>query len=337
MWDHLKKHGILVPSLGWSVWPSNDRIPNLALGMIDLMNKFNLAVEITVPLAVSTEANPKYFVPFVLESSKDAELPPINTVLEAAPLHFIFETTKYVPPGAFIHFAAALLGKSGSAVPNFSLDFDCKAYRDRISYNYKDLDHVTIYTTPTSICVLVKRFENCDTDNYETMNFGSTCQDILSQLSKKLSEVVCESLPSIEKSVVPALLSSCSSNRSTYYVKISIETDTNNRCICEKTGKHLFNSSEQFWLNKARPSKHVEEYLNDNEITALIDTLGPKGITELMQALEIELDSFTTLKRWSKCIHRKYFVLHLSRLGRESEAEKIDIGAYMEFQQQTGE
>ena len=103
MWDHTKKHGILVPSLGWSVWPPNDRIPNLALGMVDLMNKFSLAVEITVPLlSVTTGESSKYFVPFVLESSKDAELPLINSVLEAAPLHFIFETTKYLPPGAFL-------------------------------------------------------------------------------------------------------------------------------------------------------------------------------------------------------------------------------------------
>ena len=326
MWDHLKKHGILVPSLGQSVWPLNDRIPNLALGMIDLMNKFNLAVEITVPLAVSTEANPKYFVPFVLESSKDAELSPIHSVLEAAPLHFIFETTKYVPPGAFIHFAAALLGKSGSTEPNFRLDFHRKAYRDRISYRYKDLDYITIYITPTSICALVKRLKNCDTHNYDTLNFGCTSQDILSQLSNKLSKVVLESLPSVEKCVVPTLLSSCSCDESPHYVKILVKTDTNN--ICEKTGHHVFNSSEQFWLNKARPSKHVEEYLNDNEITALIDTLGPKGITELMQALEIKAtgpDYFTTLKRWSTSIHRKYFVYHLSRLGRESEARKIEF------------
>ena len=334
MWDHLKKRGILVPSLSRSVWPSDHKISDLALGMIDLMNKFHLAVEITVPLAVSTEANPKYFVPFVLEFSKDAMLPLINSVLQAAPLHFIFETTKYLPPGAFIRLAAELLIKSGSIEPNFKLDFHCKAYRDRISYCYKDLDYVTIYTTPTSICVLVNRLQNCDTDKYDTSNFGSTCQDILSELSNKLTEVVRESLPSIEKSVVPALLSSCSCDESPHYVKIS-----KNTCICEKTGTHLFNSNEQLWLYKARPSKLVE-YLNDNEITALIDTLGPDGIVELTQALEIKTtgsDYFTTLKRWSTSIFRKYFVHHLLRLGRESEAEKIDIGAYMQFKQQIGE
>ena len=265
---------------------------------------------------------------------------PFIVFLKQLPFHFIFETTKCVPLGAFIHFAAALLGKSVSTEPNFILDVQCKAYHDRISYHYKDLDYVTISTTPTSICVLVNRWRNCDTDNYETMSFECTCQDILSLLSSKLTEVVCALLPSIEQSVAPALLSHCSCDKSPHYVKISIRTDTNNIWMCEKTGKHSFDCKEQFWLNKARPSKHVEEYLNDNEITALIDTLGPKGITELMQALEIEAtgpDYFTTLKRWSKSIHRKYVVYHLSRLGRESEAEEIDIGTYMKFQQQTGE
>ena len=70
----------------------------------------------------------------------------------------------------------------------------------------------------------------------------------------------------------------------------------------------------------------------------MIDSLGSEGIVRLMKAMEITItgnDYFTTITRWSKFIHRKYFVYHLWRLDLRETAEKIIIGAYTEYQQQT--
>ena len=342
-WKHLQTHGILVPSLQQIMWPSSIEFTDLAAGMIDLMNKYHLAVEITVPRSISDEHGPKFFVPYVLKSCKSPILPAVvGGILSTATLHFIFEGTKYLPPGVFVRLATALVVKTNSTESNFSIDLDgndVKVYCDRISYRYKELDCVTISTTATSLCVQIHRLKNCDTTKYDTMNFGSTCQDIFMQVKYKLVAVLEELYPSIEEPAT-AFLCGCTQDESSHYVIIKTDTEYDKSpVVCKKHGIHHYSNTEQFWF-KVNISSSMQENLNDNEIRALIDILGSNDIETLMQALEINItgkDYFTTLKRWSNSINRKYFIYHLWRLNprqlwRET-AEKIIIGAYKEYQQ----
>ena len=248
-WKHLERSGILVPSLHQILWPSSSEFTELAAGMIELMNKFHVAVEINVPRNISDEDGLKYFVPFVLKSCKGATLPAVEGILSAATLHFRFDSIKYLPPGIFVRLATALVMKTDSIESNFSVDFDgnnVNIYCDRISFRYKELDCVTISTTATSLCVQVNRLINCDTAKYSAMNFGSTCQDILVQVKCKLSAVLKELYPSIEKPVT-AFLSGCTCDESPHYVIVDTDTEYDKSpVVCKKHGYHCIAAVNNF-------------------------------------------------------------------------------------------
>ena len=329
MWKRLTTQGILVAPLCEEVWHSKD-IKNLPTGMAKLLEKYHLAAPIDIDEEVCDYDGNKYFVPSVLKSKGSTQ--PVKTAvgLHTAPLHFIFPKIKHLPPGVFTNLIVALTKKN-----IFTIDFKSEMFCDQITCWFGNCkrDKVILSANLSSISVAVERLKYCG-DEYQTSNFWSTCQKILTSLTPELEAVLKKSFGSIKL----AFCCTCKSAHGglPHYVKMS--TDTQSTCNilrCEEDSEYTFSGDEQLWLKMAGV-KHKEGKIFDSEINKLAELLKPVDQMRLTQALEVTPIGAGThfpllMSGWVDATGgdaRVHMVYHLNRLGLREAADGINKGGY---------
>ena len=318
------------------MWHSEE-VKNLPTGMVKLLEKYHLAASITIPPHELTNyAGPKYFVPFVLESSKEnAQAGGLHT----APLHFIFPKIKHLPPGVFANFIVGLVESKNET---FRINFNSKLFCDQITcwFENSERDKVVLSATMASICVTVERLKPSENE-YKTSNFWLTCQNILTSLTTQLEM--------LGTSFGPIKLAFCCTCKSSHgglphYVKIS--TDTKSTCNilrCEEDSDYTLNGDEQLWLKMA-VTRHDEGKNFISVIKMLAVSLKPEDQKRLTEALEVPLYVQNTnfifkMSGWADAAGadaHKHLVYHLNRLGLREVADGIDMGRDKKIDQHHG-
>ena len=333
MWKRLTTQGILVAPLCEVLWHSDD-VENLPTGMVQLLEKYNLAASITIDEEMSDYDGPKYFVPFVLKSKENAQ-PRQQMVggLLTAPLHFIFPKIKHLPPGVFTNLIVALASKN---IGSFKIDFKSEMCCDQITFWYGNgkRDKVILSANLTSISVVVERLKYCG-DEYRARNFWSICQEILSILTTEIETVLQKTFKHI--GTKPAFLCTCKSSQGGLPHYVSIDTDTKSTCNtlrCEEDSEYTIGGDYQLWLKMAPSSK--EGKLLDSEIDGLTESLQQADQKRLTQALEITSIGSGThfallMSGWADATgpdSRSHLVYHLNRLDLIEAAYIINTGEY---------
>lgn len=336
-----KTKGILVADL----WNSKDlkvfddqelkEFEYLPMALIMLMETFHLAAFIqNVPNTISDSRGKHFFIPSVRERRPNTNPAIISGVFNAARLCFVF-STNYVPPGCFVRLVAKLL--EGGL---FQVNFNAEIYSDQISFIYGKedalFDQLTIFTTPTSICVDLIRERFCG-GNYRDENFPGTCHTILGLLNCTFHEVLEQWFGDIK--VDAAFQCECDKTQQHHYVIFKTWTKYSVQGLrCQKKNIYDLRKDQKVWLDISHHSNNGE--ISENEMRQIIQAVKHKDFVRIVQALEIshnvehdipKSDKYALLKLWSddmKCSAHAFLLFHLRQLGLDEVANNFDTGEY---------
>lgn len=318
-----KTKGILAENACIALW-KKEEFGCFSQGIITLMTTLHLATPITkdnVPPEMCDVNCKLYFVLSVLDRRSSGIPSRGSGVCYAARLHLTF-TSIYVPPGCYVRLVSKLLEDE-----RLKVDFYAEIYRDQISFVY-GIDRITIFTTPTSICVDLIREKSCS-ENHCNQNFPITCQNILSLLNNAVKEILKQSFGNIQTH--PAF--PCECQPEPHFVHITTETEYSSSVRCQKYKLYTYNKEEQFWLKMKTPAFN-ESCLSEFELRQLIQNVSHQDFVRIAQALEISsnLDAsckYRLIKHWCDTMGpsaRAHLLFHLRHLDLELEAINIEHG-----------
>lgn len=332
-WRLLLKQGILVTPLYEAIWQSEE-LEGLPAGLVKLLEKYGLAAPIEIDEEISDIEGQKYFTPFALQPKKTFSPCPMSRELCTAPLHFIFPKTKYLPLGVFTYLNVALSRNS-----DFRIDFKSEMFSNQITYWYGNdyRDKVILSETLTSITVVVERVKSCG-DQYKTSNFWLTCQGIFNSLSVELETVLKNSFEDVRVRAKPAFHCTCLWPEGLlHYVPIDLQTQsTCDTLRCDENKEYTLHANEQLWLKMAAPICD-EGTLFKKEIDELLHSIKPEDHAKLAQVLEIsyshdDINFEILVNGWSQITGpdaRRHLTFHLTRLGMDKAAFKINKGIFL--------
>lgn len=253
MWDILHEYGVLVQPLYIGAWRNCEGVDPEAV--MDLLVHLRLAAPVQTKVYHDYDVK-QYFIPAVLPITRDLVSTPMSGFEErATTLHILF-STKFVPPGFFTRFAAALLES-----PMCEILFQKGVYRNRLTFRYGEppLDHVILTDLSNVVEVVVLRFVP---NSARVASFDRVCGDLLEFLNKcckEVSEIVCSRRIPYELKFV------CNSDECQqqgceqhYLVHPSIGQTKDLHLQCEKNDRfRLPKSTESYWFS-APPSSKIE-------------------------------------------------------------------------------
>ena len=250
MWAKLRDYGIMEKKIYEKILKdemSKEDIEPQAI--IDPLDKMLIIAEAHDLPEEDFQDSKNYFVPSMLQLSPTEPTiegaRAISTCITPAPLYMKF-TTKYLPPGFFICFAALLSKES-----KWQLDLKYKIYQDHIVFKYGEknqgIDQIMITEEKMSIRIDVIRIE------YHQKGcpfLFSTCHEIIRLLRSISKEVLDLMLPSVEMFLY-LKCQNCSKAQEHGWIKLPLERHVNEpflNCNNCSNSKNL-NSEQGIWLD----------------------------------------------------------------------------------------
>ena len=250
-WAKLRDYGIMEKKIYEKILKdemSNDDIEPQAI--IDLLNKMLIMAETCGLPEEDFPYSGNYFVPCMLQlcptEPTSERATAASTSITPAPLYMMF-TTKYLPPGFFIRFAALL-----------SEDSKCqlylkgkKIYQDHMVFKYGEInqgiDQITITEEKSSIRIEIKRIKN---RRKGCPFLFSTCLQIVGLLRSISEKVLDLMLPSV-KMCLYLKCENCSKPPKDGWIKLPLERcDLEPFLDCENCNKScILNSEHGIWLD----------------------------------------------------------------------------------------
>ena len=239
-WTLFREKGILTETLYKGILKHSMLDPQ---ALVDLLEHFLLAAPIKTTHIHHYEGK-EYFVPCMLHAPTTSRWNAMKqifskhltrTVLEAKPIHLIFNTG-YVPPGFYVRLLASVAKSSHCRILFEQIN------RYTVTFAYKVLDFITVREHTDSIEVLVTRSAQ---EGSHVPPLSEVCRETFELINASVEEVYTW-LPGV--SVTTAFVcSNCSSKVPRHFI-IFGQDNLTALCQMEKV-QHLGQfPSQQFWL-----------------------------------------------------------------------------------------
>ena len=314
LWKWLEGKGVLLEPLYQDLW-GDCGLTGGAQALVDLLEHFDLAKKIdknSVPREMQWYDGCKYFVPSMLNArlqegpDREAEKmtqQPQESIREAATLHLAFNTG-YIPPGFFVRLAVQMT-KSEKCTPIFE-----NVYRDSVTFQYGEVDRVTITESKSLVSVHVDFIRVVKRD-HSISRFADSCVSFRRELYATCKEVLCW-LSSIQLDF--AFRCTCSVGAEEHFAIIDDSMSRDSIIFCLQNRAYKLDQKHKYWLPAKQYSLRVSfplflyscitlpniltlqpnaegDKLTETEMVNVAEELRKKGNTsDLAWEMELECD-----------------------------------------------
>ena len=239
MWKWLEKRGVLVEEFYQEIW-RDCGLEGGPQALADLLDHFDLAKKISqCPRDMQQYKGIKYFMPCMLKVQPHKEVShQLGSNGEASTLHVVFNMG-YVPPGFFVRVVARMTSNK-SYIP--LLDLEEVVYRDSITFQYNQIDRVSISESFESVSVSICRVSMRTRYN---SRFVDSCVSLRSDLLSMCKEVLVW-LPSIDFDL--AFECNCSKKAPCHFALLEGDSHQHSQLFCKYGREFKLSSLHKCWL-----------------------------------------------------------------------------------------
>ena len=239
MWKWLEKRGVLVEEFYQEIW-RDCGLEGGPQALADLLDHFDLAKKISqCPRDMQQYKGIKYFMPCMLKVQPHKEVShQLGSNEEASTLHVVFNMG-YVPPGFFVRVVARMTSNK-SYIP--LLDLEEVVYRDSITFQYNQIDRVSISESFESVSVSICRVSMRTRYN---SRFVDSCVSLRSDLLSMCKEVLVW-LPSIDFDL--AFECNCSKKAPCHFALLEGDSHQHSQLFCKYGREFKLSSLHKCWL-----------------------------------------------------------------------------------------
>ena len=239
MWKWFEKRGVLVEEFYQEIW-GDCGLEGGPQALADLLDHFDLAKKISqCPKDMQPCKGIKYFMPCMLKVRPPKIIrQPLGGIREATTLHIVFKMG-YVPPGFFVRVVARMTSDKRYTP---LLDLEEVVYRDSITFQYNEIDRVSISESFESVSVSICRVSMRKCYN---SRFVDSCVSLRSDLLSMCKEVLVW-LPSIEFDL--AFECNCPEKAPRHFVLLEDDSHQQSQLFCKYGGEFKLSSLHKCWL-----------------------------------------------------------------------------------------
>ena len=239
MWKWLEKRGVLVEEFYQEIW-GDCRLEGGPQALADLLDHFDLAKKIyQCPRDMQQYKGIKYFMPCMLKVRPPKVIrQPLGGIREASTLHIVFNMG-YVPPGFFVRVVARMTSNK-KYTP--LLDLEEVVYRDSITFQYNEIDRITITESFQSVSVRICRVSM---RKFYNSRFVDSCVSLHSDLLCICKEALVW-LPSIDFDL--AFECTCSKKGPRHFALLEGDSHQQSQLSCRYGRDFKLSSHHKCWL-----------------------------------------------------------------------------------------
>ena len=239
MWKWLEKRGVLVEEFYREIW-ADCGLEGGPQALADLLDHFDLAKKISqCPRDMQPCKGIKYFMPCMLKARPSETIrQPLRGIREASTLHIVFNMG-YVPPGFFVR-AVARMTSNKRYTPLLNLEE--VVYRDSITFQYNEIDRVSISESLESVSVNICRVSM---RTHYNSRFVDSCVSLHSDLLSMCKEVLVW-LPSIDFDL--AFECNCSEKASCHFALLEGDSHQQSKLFCKYGRRFKLSPLHKCWL-----------------------------------------------------------------------------------------
>ena len=239
MWKWLEKRGVLVEEFYQEIW-RDCGLEGGPQALADILDHFDLAKKISqCPRDMQQYKGVKYFMPCMLKVQPHKKVShQLGSNGEASTLHVVFNMG-YVPPGFFVRVVARMTSNK-SYIP--LLDLEEVVYRDSITFQYNEIDRVSISESFESVSVSICRVSMRTRYN---SRFVDSCVSLRHDLLSMCKEVLVW-LPSIDFDL--AFECNCSKEAPRHFALLEGDSHQHSQLFCKYGREFKLSSLHKCWL-----------------------------------------------------------------------------------------